>query len=402
MELLLDRLLAIDIMIRLVIFFFIFFLPTTLFAEKIQVHYAGFSYLGKYVSQLSGMPLTTQLTKVKKNNQNIVDYAITNKLKKTDPKNFNISFDLADLEKGNIIMMSVGISKEIFSEEYNSYTRAYNNSIGLFLQIYFYDFKEKKLIAAVPIYGEVNFISEVKADNNLKLKNLRDFYEDQLIGENGEKIGITQKIKEVIENFELKEKYRNRIGVTKVDIEEQAKSEIPSNINLDELKNETAQSFSSKLSLYQGVSIVPFIEGVAIGGTMKASVAQSSEIYDIILPEPDFFIELGISNFKKGIAETSDVSDIWQYGSAINIKIYQPDLNKIYLNDRLIRITNIKRAKGTEINHWGKFYYNNQILLEELAINISKQDRNWISVVSKKKEFADQLNEVNKLLEKVR
>ena len=82
MELLLDRLLAIDIMIRLVIFFLIFFLPTTLFAEKIQVHYAGFSYLGKYVSQLSGMPLTTQLTKVKKNNQNIVDYAITNKLKK--------------------------------------------------------------------------------------------------------------------------------------------------------------------------------------------------------------------------------------------------------------------------------------------------------------------------------
>jgi hypothetical protein len=389
-------------MIRLIIFFLIFFLPTPLFAEKIQVHYAGFSYLGKYVSQLSGMPLTTQLIKEKKNNQNIVDYAITNKLKKTDPKNFNISFDLADLEKGNIIMMSVGISKEIFSEEYNSYTRAYNNSIGLFLQIYFYDFKEKKLIAAVPIYGEVNFISEVKADNNLKLKNLRDFYEDQLIGENGEKIGITQKIKEVIENFELKEKYRNRIGVTKVDIEEQAKSEIPSNINLDELKNETAQSFSSKLSLYQGVSIVPFIEGVAIGGTMKASVAQSSEIYDIILPEPDFFIELGISNFKKGIAETSDVSDIWQYGSAINIKIYQPDLNKIYLNDRLIRITNIKRAKGTEINHWGKFYYNNQILLEELAINISKQDRNWISATSKKREFLDQLNEVNKLLERVR
>ena len=211
--------------------------------------------------------------------------------------------------------------------------------------------------------------------------------------ENGEKIANFLALENSIENFELKEKYRNRIGVTKVDIEEQAKSEIPSNINLDELKNETAQSFSSKLSLYQGVSIVPFIEGVAIGGTMKASVAQSSEIYDIILPEPDFFIELGISNFKKGIAETSDVSDIWQYGSAINIKIYQPDLNKIYLNDRLIRITNIKRAKGTEINHWGKFYYNNQILLEELAINISKQDRNWISATSKKKEFLDQLIE---------
>ena len=389
-------------MIRLILFLLIFFLPTNLSAKKIQVNYAGFSYLGNNESQFSGMPLTTLLTKEKKGNQNTVDFAITDKLKKTNPKNFNINFSLADLEKGNNIMMSIGISKEIFSEEYNSYTKAYNNSIGLFLQIYFYDFKEKKLIAAVPIYGEVNFISEKKADNNIKLKNLRDFYEDQLIGENGEKIGITQKIKEVIENFELKEKYRNRIGVTKVDVEERAKSEIPSNINLDELKNETAQSLSSKLSLHQGVSIVPFIEGVAIGGTMKARIVQSSEIYNISLPKPDFFIELGISNFRKGIAETSDVSDIWQYGSAINIKIYEPDLNKIYLNDRLIRVTNVKRAKGTEVNHWGKFYYNNQILLEELAINISKQDRNWISASSEKREFSDQLNEVNKLLEKVR
>jgi hypothetical protein len=389
-------------MIRLILFLLIFFLPTVLFAKKIEVNYAGFSYLGNNESQFSGMPLTTLLTKEKKGNQNTVDFAITDKLKKTNPKNFNINFSLADLEKGNNIMMSIGISKEIFSEEYNSYTKAYNNSIGLFLQIYFYDFKEKKLIAAVPIYGEVNFISEVKADNNIKLKNLRDFYEDQLIGENREKIGITAKIKEVLENFELKEKYRNRIGVTKVDIEDRAKAEIPNNLNQNELKNEIAQSLSSKLSLHQGVSIVPFIEGVAIGGTMKARIVQSSEIYNISLPKPDFFIELGISNFKKGIAETSDVSDIWQYGSAITLKIYEPDLNKIYLNDRLVRVTNVKRAKGTDINHWGKFYFNNQILLEEFAINISKQNRDWVSSTSEKREFSDQLNEVNKLLEKVR
>ncbi len=389
-------------MIRLILFLLIFFLPTVLFAKKIEVNYAGFSYLGNNESQFSGMPLTSLLTKEKKGNQNTVDFAITDKLKKTNPKNFNINFSLADLEKGNNIMMSIGISKEIFSEEYNSYTKAYNNSIGLFLQIYFYDFKEKKLIAAVPIYGEVNFISEVKADNNIKLKNLRDFYEDQLIGENGEKIGITAKIKEVLENFELKEKYRNRIGVTKVDIEDRAKAEIPNNLNQNELKNEIAQSLSSKLSLHQGVSIVPFIEGVAIGGTMKARIVQSSEIYNISLPKPDFFIELGISNFRKGIAETSDVSDIWQYGSAITVKIYEPDLNKIYLNDRLVRVANIKRAKGTDINHWGKFYFNNQMLLEEFAINISKQNRDWVSSTSEKREFSDQLNEVNKLLEKVR
>ena len=390
-------------MIRLILFLLIFFLPTVLFAKKIEVNYAGFSYLGNNESQFSGMPLTSQLIKEKKDKQNTVDFAITNKLKETVPKHFNINFnDLGDTEKGKTIMMSIGISKEVFSEEYNSYTKAFNNSIGLFLQIYFYDFKERNLIAAVPVYGEINFISEAKADNSLKLKNLRDFYNDQLIGENQEKIGISSKIKEILEDFELKEKYRNRIGVTKVDIEERAKSEIPSNLNLNELKNEFAQSLSAKLSLNQKVNVVPFIEGVAIGGKMKARFVQSTEIYNITLPKPDFFIELGISNFRKGIAETSDVSEIWQYGSAVNVKIYEPDLNKEYLNDRLIRVTNIKRAKGTDINHWGKFYYNNQLLFQELTLNISKPNRSWISDTSEKREFENQLNEVNKLLEKVR
>jgi hypothetical protein len=389
-------------MTRLVLFILIFIFPTTLFANKIQVNYVGFSYLGNLESQFSGMPLTSQLIKEKKDKSNTVDFAITNKLKETSPKHFDIKFDLGDLDKGRTIQMSIGISKEIFSEEYNSYTKTYNNSIGLFLQIYFFDFKEKNLIAAIPIYGEINFISEIKADNNLKLKNLRDFYNDQLIGENSEKTGISSKIKEILESFELKEKYRNRIGVTKVDIEDRAKSEIPSNLNLNELKNEFAQSLSAKLSLNQKVNVVPFIEGVAIGGIMKAKFVQSTEIYNISLPKPDFFIELGISNFKKGIAETSDVSEIWQYGSAVSIKIYEPDLNKEYLNDRLIRVTNIKRAKGTDINHWGKFYYNNQLLFQELTLNISKPNRSWVSNTSEKREFENQLNEVNKLLEKVK
>ena len=97
---------------RLVFFFLLFFYPITLSAKNIEVYYVGFSYLGEKESELSGMPLTTLLIKQKKNNQNIVDFAITDKLKKTKPKNFNMNFSLADQRE---IIMSIGISKEIFS-----------------------------------------------------------------------------------------------------------------------------------------------------------------------------------------------------------------------------------------------------------------------------------------------
>ena len=67
---------------KLILFLLIFLFPTNLFAKKIYVYYAGFSYLVNNESQFSGMPLTTLLTKEKKGNQNTVDFAITDKLKK--------------------------------------------------------------------------------------------------------------------------------------------------------------------------------------------------------------------------------------------------------------------------------------------------------------------------------
>lgn len=382
----------------------IFFLGKACKANSLQVYYAGFSFLGDKKGQFEGMPLTTQLLKEKINNIDAISYIITENLKKTNPKNFKLNFSMADLEKGESIIMSIGIVKESHTEEYNSYSRVFNNNIELFLQILFYDFKEKKLIAAIPIYGELNFITEAKATNSDKLKYLKQFYFNELVNQQGQKIGISSEVTRIVENFELKEKYSNRIGVTNVYVEDSAKNEIPEYIlkNLDNFKTALAQNFSASLAFLQGVAVVPYIEGVAIGGLMKQKFVNSAEIYNIQLPNPDFYIEIGISNFKKGLAETSDISELWQYGSAIKFKIFEPLLNKEYLNDRLRRVTNIQRARGTDINHWGKFYFNNQMLFQELIINISKQDKNWIENSSDNNELKNQLDEVKKLLVKVR
>jgi hypothetical protein len=170
--------------------------------------------------------------------------------------------------------MSIGLIKENYRFEYNDFSKSYNNNIELFFQILFYDFKERKLIAAIPLYGEINFITENKINNDEIIQYIKQFYQDELIDENGQKIGFLSQTNKVLENFILKEKYFNRIGITKVTIEESAKNEIPKQYldNLDDLKTFFAQSFSSVLSYNQGVSIVPYIEGVAIGGMMKQNL----------------------------------------------------------------------------------------------------------------------------------
>jgi hypothetical protein len=72
------------------------------------------------------------------------------------------------------------------------------------------------------------------------------------------------------------------------------------------------------------------------------------------------------------------------------------------MNQRLRRIASIKRALGTDINHWGKFYFNTQMLFQEFAINLTKQDNKWISESVDSKNFKEELELINQLLEKVK
>ncbi len=91
----------------IIVFFFLFF-GKVCSANNLQVYYAGFSFLGDKKGQFNGMPLTTQLLQEKINNIDAISYVITENLKKTNPKNFKLNFSMADLEKGESIIMSIG------------------------------------------------------------------------------------------------------------------------------------------------------------------------------------------------------------------------------------------------------------------------------------------------------
>ena len=86
----------------------------------------------------------------------------------------------------------------------------------------------------------------------------------------------------------------------------------------------------------------------------------------------------------------------------VNLKIFQPDLNKIYFNETLRGVTNIKIPKGqVEINDWRKYYYNLEILFNDFSKNIIKQDSKWIKKATKKKIRKD-LKNLNNVIEKVK
>ena len=384
----------------MVLGFFILNISSFSKADTLKVFYSGFSFSNTYESNEAFAKYTRNLIKEinPKTGIDIISSKLLERMK-------NIKFNKIDLDTENLldftkypdnaIVMSVVLENEEFTQEFNYSSKTYNGFYDAYFQILFYDFSDKNLIAAIPFDFEIQILSKDKLDKKQILNRIKDFYL------NNEPF---KELDEKINKFNIKKKYDRRIGITLVNIEDKAFEEMPDNYKKiqNSIKNLIAQTFSKRLSKHHNVAIVPFLEGQAIGKTMKMRFVQSDEIYSINLANPDYHIHINLKGFKKVLAKSSASEDLYLYGSFVDLKIFQPDLDKIYFNEGLRGVTKIKIPKDqTEVNDWRKYYYNLEILFNNFSKNIIKQDKKWLKETTKNKIKKD-LKNLNSLLEKVK
>jgi len=368
--------------------------------EKLKVFYSGFSFSNNFESNQNYAKYTSSIIKEidSKTKINIISSTLLNSFKNFKFKKISLDTEnLLDFRKypDNAIVMSVVIQNEEFSQEYNSSTKVYSGFYDAYFEILFYDFSDKNLIASIPFDFEITMLSESKFNKDEIIKRVKNFYlKDKPFRELSRKI----------DSFEIKRKYDRRIGITSVNIEQRALDTVPSDLrkNIDSLKNLIAQIFSKRLSLHHNVAIVPYTEGQFIGKAMKMRFVDTNEIYNINLANPDYHIHVNLKGFKKVLARTSDIEDLFLYGSFIDLMIFQPDLNKIYFSESLRGVTNVKIPKNqTDVNDWRKYNYNLEVLFNDFSKNIIKQDNKWIKKATKNKIKKD-LKKLNVLMDKVK
>ena len=378
-------------------------------ANEKKVFYAGFSFSGNYIDKSTGIKFTNHLTNEKnENGLDIISDSLLRSMKKIQPKNFNIDYNFADLEKGleESVVMSVILDHENFFSEYEPISKTYLNNIQMFFQVIFYNFKTRKLIASIPYDVSVPFFTKNELTEKEIINHIRNFYTKGLKSiDSQQTINAFTQVEKILNNFELKEKYKLRIGVTSVNFEEKAFFAIPNDYkkNIKPLENIFAQLFSSRLALHNDIALVPYVEGVAIGAKMKQQFVNSDIIYDIELPKPDYNINITVRGFKKVLAKKSDINNIYFWASFLNLKIYQPDLNKIYMDDNLKNV--IKKSIPSQIqdvNDWYKFYITTYELFDDFSINVINPKNEWLKKANDSKNFEANIRKVNKLMEKVK
>ena len=361
---------------------------------KIQVYDGGFSFG-------SILPNETITNSLLKDNGGVsyINQLLVNKSKSLSNESFELKYDLLKDGIGeddqNIMVLALdGEYIDNISIKSDNLTRT---DIILNFQIIFFNAKTNSLVASIPLEISKNISSSSELSTEQIKQELKNIYENE----------VARYYLELLSNFTLQSKYKNRIGVTEVIFEDNANDYFKKNMNKDDifLKNRFAKSLSSFIAFNNGVAIVPYGQD-RTSSTIMLRFENSQR--QINLPSPDYHIHLTIRGFKSVLFKESNIDEQWIYGSYTSIKILQPDYpdeqKRIKMDEKFKNGLNVELSKRSLDNkqsfEW--IFYNDS--LKVLFDNFSKQtvelDKKWVKSSNGNKKISKTFKEIKEIYDR--
>ena len=378
----------------ILLLFFLLLVNTIHARAKIQVYDGGFSFG-------SILPNETITNSLLKDNGGVsyINQLLVNKSKSLSNESFELKYDLLKDGIGeddqNIMVLALdGEYIDNISIKSDNLTRT---DIILNFQIIFFNAKTNSLVASIPLEISKNISSNNKLSKDQIKQELKTMYENE----------VAKYYFDLLKNFNLQNKYKNRIGVTNVIFEDNAKEYFKKNMNKEDifLKNRFAKSLSSFIAFNNDVAIVPYGQD-RTSSTIMLRFENSQR--QINLPNPDYHIHLTIRGFKSVLFKESNINEQWIYGSYTNIKILQPDYpdeqKRIKMDEKFKSGLNVELSKRSLDNkqsfEW--IFYNDS--LKVLFDNFSKQtvelDKKWLKSSNGNKKISKTFKEIKEIYDR--
>ena len=355
-----------------------------------KIIYGGFSY-GSILPENT----FTKYVHDRSNGQSEIDKLLFEASKKINNNSFKLSYELlndglSEKDQNVLVLALDDESIDFITIEGDNLTRT---DIILSFQVIFFNAKNNSLNASIPIEVSKVLNSSKPLSKNQIISELKNMYENE----------VMEYFLQLVNNFELKNKYKNRIGVTKVIFEENAENFINQNTQKNDIfkKKKFAKSLSSLLSFNNNIAIVPYSQD-RTSSTIMLKFENSTR--EIKLPNPDYHIHLTIRGFKNILFKEGNIDEQWIYGSYVKIKIFQPDLEKVYFDEKLKNGLNVEFSKRSTKNkdsfEWIFFIDSLKILFDNFSKQTVVIDKKWLKSASKNKKINKSFKELVKIYEK--
>lgn len=375
---------------KLIVVLFLSLLYFSNLYAKENVIYGGFSY-GSIIPDNS----YTKFLLKRSNGLSFLEKIFLDTTKKINNNSFKISYELlsdnlSETDKNVIVLALDSEQIEHITISGDNITRT---DIILNFQIIFFNAKNNFLTASIPLEVSKSVNSAKKLTKEQIIQELKKLYEND----------VMKHFLQVTQNFNLKTKYKNRIGVTKVIFEKKAEDYIMKNSKNNDVfkKNRFANSLGSFLSYNNNIAIVPYGEDRTSRSIMLTFANSQREIE---LPDPDYHIHLIIRGFKNILFKEGNIDEQWIYGSYIKIKFLQPDLDKIYFEEKFKNALNVEFSKRSTNNkesfEWIFYLDSLKFLFDKFSQQTVEIDKKWLKSSNDNKKVKKMFKVLNKIYEK--
>lgn len=358
-----------------------------------NVIFGGFSYG-------SILPKDTISSSIFKENGGLlfINELLIEKTKDISNESFLINFELLKDELGeedqNIMVLT--LDNEYINNVSIPGDNLTRTDIILNFQIIFFNAKNNFLTASIPLEISKNISSTEKLNISQIKSELKKMYQNEVL----------RYYHELLSNFTLKSKFKNRIGITQVNFEDNAKENFKKYLNEKDIfiKNKFAKSLSSFIAFNNDIAIVPYGQDRTTNTLMLRFENTQREIK---LPDPDYHINLTIRGFKNVLFKEGNIDEQWIYGSYVNIKVIQPDNPdenlKIKMNEKFKHGLNVELSKRSLENkesfEWIFFNDSLKVLFDNFSKQTVEFDKKWIKSSNDNKKIKKSFERLKSIYE---
>ena len=358
-----------------------------------NVIFGGFSYG-------SILPKDTISSSIFKENGGLlfINKLLIEKTKDISNDSFLINFELLKDEAGeedqNIMVLT--LDNEYINNVSIPGDNLTRTDIILNFQIIFFNAKNNFLTASIPLEISKNISSAEKLNISQIKSELKKMYQNEVL----------RYYHELLSNFTLKSKFKNRIGITQVNFEDNAKENFKKYLNEKDIfiKNKFAKSLSSFIAFNNDIAIVPYGQDRTTNTLMLRFENTQREIK---LPDPDYHINLTIRGFKNVLFKEGNIDEQWIYGSYVNIKVIQPDNPdenlKIKMNEKFKHGLNVELSKRSLENkesfEWIFFNDSLKVLFDNFSKQTVEFDKKWIKSSNDNKKIKKSFERLKSIYE---
>ena len=368
-------------------------------ADKIKVYYAGFSYAGNHADNKILYPHSVALSKqLNAQGLPVLEQALLSKVKSVVRSDVEFVFDkIGDYRSDSALTLAFAVDWENVSIE--QIGELHKVVIDLHAQILLFDYSEMKVIGSYPVAVQIRDATKAIPTESYVRSVIRSLYLD-----NNYDVNIFDEFSKRLVEVPVKKSFSQYLQITDVVLEDKAVKHMPSSEQADKqaFKTLAAQNFGKYLSLNQNVSLLPYTKGEAIGSKMALRFSNG-DIFNLVVPSPDYAISLFIRGFKKVKAGENHAKSAWVYGSYSRVQLKQPDFNKIYL-DIPFKSAAIKEVpvSQTNVDDWTAFQESLFTFFYQFTKQVSEPSKKWLKKSTKEKDAENQLAAFNSILKKCR